>query len=115
MPPSRLEEKFWFYWSKVLQGPSLVREFKFHPTRLWRFDFAQPDLKIAIEIEGGVHGGRGRHTRGEGFIADCEKYNEATMSGWSVVRITSKQINSRYISILIGWVETRQQEIGRLL
>lgn len=67
------------------------REFRFHPTRRWRFDLAWPDLLVACEIEGGTWNG-GRHTRGSGFEGDCEKYNEAALLGWSVLRVTSKMV-----------------------
>lgn len=72
-------------------GIELVREYRFHPTRKWRFDFAMVDKKIAIEIEGGIYT-NGRHTRANGFEADCEKYNHAVLLGWHVLRFTSKQI-----------------------
>jgi very-short-patch-repair endonuclease len=68
-----------------------VREYKFHPERRWRFDFAYPIIKVAIEVEGGTWAG-GRHTRGYGFEADCEKYNEAALAGWSVIRVTPKMV-----------------------
>lgn len=60
-------------------------EHKFHPTRKWRFDFAWPTQRIAVEVEGGVFA-RGRHTRPAGFIADCEKYSCAALDGWMVLR-----------------------------
>lgn len=62
------------------------REYMFHPTRKWKFDFCIPSLMIAIEIEGAVWT-QGRHTRGAGFIADMEKYNTATAMGWRIFRI----------------------------
>lgn len=62
-----------------------VKEFKFHPTRKWRFDYAMPAHKIAIEVEGGVWTG-GRHTSPKGFLNDMEKYNTATLMGWRVFR-----------------------------
>jgi len=62
------------------------REIRFHPTRNWRFDFAWPQRRIAVEIEGGVWSA-GRHTRGAGFIGDCEKLNEAARLGWTVYRM----------------------------
>src|SRR3990172_7771058 len=60
-------------------------EYKFYPTRKWKFDFANPNLKIAIEQEGGVWIS-GRHNRGKGFLNDMEKYNSATVMGWRVLR-----------------------------
>jgi len=62
-----------------------VREFMFHPKRKWRSDFSYPDIKLAIEIEGGARTG-GRHTRGQGFIDDMEKYNAMTELGWRLLR-----------------------------
>lgn len=67
--------------------PEFVPEFRFAPPRRWRFDFAWPQHKIALEVEGGVWT-KGRHTRGAGFMADIEKYNEAACLGWRVVRTT---------------------------
>ncbi len=77
---------------KIANLPNPEREFKFSPSRKWRFDFAYPDLKIAIEIEGGVWA-RGRHTRPQGFIDDCEKYNAAVLLGWRVLRAVPEQFN----------------------
>ncbi|NIP25770.1 MAG: hypothetical protein GWN94_02580, partial [Phycisphaerae bacterium] len=50
----------------------------------WRFDFAYKTERVAVEVEGGVYT-QGRHTRGEGFEEDCEKYNQATLLGWRVL------------------------------
>lgn len=64
-----------------------VKEFKFHPKRRWRFDYAIPEHRIALEVEGGVWTS-GRHTRPQGFLGDIEKYNTATLMGWRVFRTT---------------------------
>lgn len=77
----------------VIDLPEPEREYRFHPTRRWRFDLAWPDVRLAVEVEGGTWSG-GRHTRGTGFEADCEKYNEATLSGWRVLRVTGSMIES---------------------
>ena len=71
--------------------PQPEREFTFHKKRKWRFDLAWPTLLIAVEVEGGIWSG-GRHVRGEGYEADCEKYNEAQLSGWMVLRFTPGMI-----------------------
>ena len=68
--------------------PGVVEEHRFHPDRRWRFDFAWPDKMIALEIEGGAWT-QGRHTRGKGYEGDCEKYSEAAILGWKVIRATT--------------------------
>ena len=73
-------------------GCQVVAEHKFHDTRKWRIDFAIVDQKIGIEIDGGVWSG-GRHTRGNGFVEDMEKYNAAVTLGWVILRFTPQDLN----------------------
>jgi very-short-patch-repair endonuclease len=73
-------------------GYTPKEEYRFHPKRRWRFDLAIPELKVAIEIEGGIWTG-GRHTRGTGYQKDMEKYNAAQMLGWKVFRYTPQQLD----------------------
>lgn len=70
-----------------------IKEHKFHPVRRWRFDYAIPTAKIAIEVEGGVWTG-GRHTSPKGFLNDMEKYNTATIMGWRLLRTTPDRLCS---------------------
>lgn len=58
----------------------------------WRFDFAWPDLKVAVELEGGTWV-RGRHTRPMGFEGDAWKYNVAQLMGWVVLRYTGDMLD----------------------
>lgn len=76
-------------------GISFEREYRFHETRLWRFDFCLPEYRLGIEVEGGTSSGRSRHTKASGYEKDCEKYNAAVLSGWSVLRFTSKMVRNR--------------------
>lgn len=71
--------------------PRPQREFLFHTSRKWRFDFCWSDKKIALEVEGGVWTG-GRHTTASGFIGDMEKYNAAAVLGWRIIRVTPKDL-----------------------
>lgn len=71
--------------------PEPETEHRFHPKRRWRFDFAFPESRIAVEVEGGTWAG-GRHTTGKGFQKDCEKYNAAVELGWRVLRFDSAMV-----------------------
>lgn len=99
---SPLGIKFERFWQQ-LGGPELTPEHKFHEKRKWRFDFALPSLKIAIEIDGGVFG-NGRHNRASGFIKDCEKLNHAAAAGWRVFRLATGMVDSTNIGMIIDAV-----------
>lgn len=90
--PSALEEAF-AVQLRAAGLPEPVREYRFAPPRRWRADFAFPELKILIECEGGGWV-NGRHSRGAGFEADMEKYNAASMLGWTVLRFSGSAIKS---------------------
>ena len=73
------------------------REYRFSDLRRWHFDYAWPERRLAVELEGGVWVG-GRHVRGKGYINDCEKYNTAALMGWRVIRLPADLIT-------VEWVE----------
>uniref|UniRef100_A0A6M3LIE1 DUF559 domain-containing protein n=1 Tax=viral metagenome TaxID=1070528 RepID=A0A6M3LIE1_9ZZZZ len=76
--------------------PSPEIEYKFHPSRKWRIDYAWPGVKLAVEIEGGAWV-KGRHNRASGFIKDMEKYNQLILLGWRLLRFQPGKINYRLI------------------
>lgn len=73
------------------EGLAVAREYEFHPQRRWRFDYALPRERIALEVEGGVWQ-YGRHNRAAGFLGDMDKYNAAAVLGWRVLRVTPKNL-----------------------
>ena len=83
-------------------APQPVRELHFYSVRRWRFDLAWVDQWLALECEGGVWQGgrgggrnqRGAHTGGAGYVKDVQKYNEATLAGWHLLRATGDMIKS---------------------
>ena len=99
MTKSRLEEET----ALILQahGLDFVREYIFAPPRRWRFDFAIPDEKIALECEGLSFHSKGRHQIPLGFAADCEKYNAAVAMGWRVFRCTNLGRGASVPSVVI--------------
>jgi very-short-patch-repair endonuclease len=79
----------------------MEREHRFFESRGWRFDFAWPEHQLALEVEGGTWR-ISRHTSGEGFEEDCEKYATAVIAGWRVLRVTSRQVSNGQA---INWVQ----------
>lgn len=93
------------------------KEHRFHPERMWRFDYAWVEKKIAVEIDGGSFGrvvvchqckqpvkrflksggimlireGSG-HNTGPALNRDHEKFNEAVKLGWRVYHFTPERI-----------------------
>ena len=91
--PKRSKEKDWLNWNIPFwcneNAVTLETEYYFHPERKWRFDWAIPALKIAVEYEG-IFSEKSRHTTVSGYSADTEKYNTAAAMGWRVIRLTAK-------------------------
>ena len=73
--------------------PGYEKEVMFHPVRKWRFDYAWLDIKVALEVHGGIHS-NGRHTRGTGFTEDKVKMNNAQLLGWVVIEATTAQVKN---------------------
>lgn len=96
----------------------VVQEHRFHSERRWRFDFAWPPAKVAIEIQGGIYGKpvfchncgarvlawrkdgtaypvmaiAGRHTFAQGYTADAEKLLAAQAMGWILFYVTKDML-----------------------
>lgn len=94
-----------------------VSEYKGIEGRKFRFDAANPALKIAVEIEGGAWI-YGRHNRPIGMQQDIEKYNLAVLEGWRVLRYTPEILKKtpwkliKDIRILCGYDDASQQELS---
>jgi len=77
-------------WFEVHQLSIPEVEYEFHLYRKWRLDYAWPEEKIALEKEGLFRTGGARgvtgHTSVKGVMRDIEKYNEAALDGWLLIR-----------------------------
>jgi hypothetical protein len=91
--------------------PEPEREYLFHEQRKWRFDYAWVAEGIALEFEGGIwmktKTGRSKgHAHPKRFLKDCEKYNEAALYGWRVLRVTTgAQIDTVFVPISGPWLK----------
>ncbi len=97
--PNDLEIEF-LQQIKLAGLPEPIREHRFSERR-WRFDFAYPDRKIAVEVHGATWA-NGRHNRGKGFASDREKMNTAQMLGWLVIEVTADHVKS---GLALQWLE----------
>ena len=86
---SEIEETLAFHMKAV--GIGFEREFQFHPARKWRADF-KIGPKLLVEVEGAKRGNPGRHQRIDGIDADCEKYAEAMLMGYDVLRVSGRMV-----------------------
>jgi hypothetical protein len=73
--------------------PVPTPEYRFHPARKWRADYAWPfaSPRVLVEIDGGAWT-QGRHTRGAGFIADQRKRNAAALLGFVTLHYTPDRL-----------------------
>ncbi len=103
MSKSELEQSFLRVWDIMCGRTGMVavlpeREYRFAPPRKWRFDFAWPNLRVAVELEGGVWTG-GRHATGAGLVSDMDKYNAAASLGWLVLRFSATHLRKDPITV----------------
>ena len=120
------DSKAEFLQQVVFAGlPPLQPEVLFHPWRKFRFDFAYPDLLIAVEYQGGLYIGRQRgkndnsarsgHRSIAGVLRDIEKITEAQLLGWIVILIEPKSVrDGRALRWLENAVALRESGTGKV-
>ena len=109
---SKPEETFFtFLETESIAEPT--REYVFAKPRKWRFDFAWPTKKVAVEIDGiGFSSYRiTRHQTGPGFLKDREKDLAAKELGWNVVHVpapwVTRQEHKRLIDRVLEYIRER--------
>lgn len=70
-----------------LLNPTFPMPERQYQLRVWTIDFAFPDHKILIEIEGVSHRLPPR------YYNDIWKYNTLSLEGWTLLRITGKMLS----------------------
>lgn len=73
----------WSKWKSI----TVLHEQVFHQGRKWRFDHCIGLHKIAIEYEGIFQGLA--HRSIAGTKRDIDKYNAATLQGWTIIRLAA--------------------------
>lgn len=67
------------------------REYSISDKTKHRFDFAIPERKILLEVQGSIWT-NGRHSRGKGFESDCRKSNLAVFLGWKLLKYSTEMV-----------------------
>lgn len=73
---------------RALKFPPWERNLVFLEGRKFEIDFAWPQWKVGIEIDGHVHRIQER------FNSDIEKHALALLAGWTIMRIGGRDIRS---------------------
>jgi len=71
--------------------PTPVREYSAIPGRRYRWDFAWPEARVLVEINGGTYAHMG-HSTGTGIARDYEKSNLAVLAGWKVFAFDRRMV-----------------------
>jgi very-short-patch-repair endonuclease len=75
--------------------------------RKWRLDFAFPALKLAVEVDGGVH------RLADRFAGDIDKSNALALAGWTLLRFDPERITSGdAISTIRAALDVRQAALA---
>jgi hypothetical protein len=107
---------------KLLGLPEPKREFTAIPGRRFRWDFAWPQFRLLLEVQGGTwgkggKGGASAHSGGVAASRDCEKGNLAVLAGWKTLNVTTDQIRKgeaiRFLQDYFG-VESRPGDFAMI-
>jgi hypothetical protein len=122
---SALEDQFEALWKSKFPQLLLEREYsdieawekdyeqryaKSKRSKRYRLDFAHPDTKVGIEIQGGVYN-RGRHVTGSGYERDCRKYNLAYTSNWTIFLLTAQMAkDATWLALIASHICLRDEQ-----
>lgn len=108
--PSELEETL-LYQLRIAGFPVPTRQLMFAKGigRRWLWDFSWDDIKLAVEVQGGIWMRHGAHNTGAAIIRDAEKANEAVLLGWTVLHVTELHIREGQALI---WIARAMRKLG---
>jgi hypothetical protein len=109
MSPVRLSRAFERPEGLLLQHvqvaglPEPVTQYQATPPRKFAWDLAWPaeGYRLLVDVQGAVWAG-GRHTRGAGYEDDTEKWSLATVAGFRVLIVTTRQVED---GRALAWIE----------
>lgn len=86
---------------------------RFIPGRRFEADFYWPDLRVCVEIDGGLFLPKGGHNGGVGGLRDRERDILAALNGIVTYRVASQHVNSNFaIESILELLELRAKDLG---
>lgn len=81
-------------------------EHQFRYDRRWRFDWADLELNLAVELDGYQY-----HTIRSRWLSDMEKMNAAAFDGWTVLHVTPDMVHRGQADALMIEYMARRSEL----
>jgi very-short-patch-repair endonuclease len=75
--------------------PKATRQFQFVPNRKVTADFAWPEFRVIVEVQGGIwRRGGGAHSHPNNILRDIEKQQLAMLHGWWIFPVTTDEVQN---------------------
>lgn len=103
---SKAEQAFIQYWTQQ-QFQELfpfVEEYRYHPVRRWRLDFANLEYKLGIEVQGS---GWGHGGSAKSLASDIEKQQQLALLGWTLIPVAASAVTKNVeiaLDPIVQWV-----------
>ena len=95
-----------------VEGIEFDREYKFPCEDMagkhhnYRMDFALPQLRIFVEVQGGIYMRRSGHNSPAGLKRDYNKCNLAQLAGWRYLQFTADDVqDGKAVDMVIRFME----------
>ena len=82
-----------------VEGIEFIREYKFPCEDMegkhhnYRMDFCLHNMRIFVEVQGGIYMRRSGHNSPAGLKRDYNKCNLAQLAGWRYLQFTAEDVN----------------------
>lgn len=101
------------YWLEANNPGCWVTEYRFHPERKFRLDWAYPGIRMGVELDGMLPSGVASHQTIKGATRDREKDMYALASRWIVARVTTGQVlEGKIFTLLAQIIWQRETDIA---
>ncbi len=90
--------------------PRVREQYECVPGRKFTADFAFPEQRLAVWVEGGVFTGQA-HGSVSGILKDIERANAYAIAGWRVMRFSAKDLTARTAAESYGLLEHAVEKV----